>query len=102
TEALGVEQEVKVVLTLTSRNGQEWPKRLVLGRTLADVLSVAYGDDTDAWAGKDVEVWAENGLYQGKVVPCKMLAPVASAAPAKPPSWSKPATRDDLDDEIPF
>jgi hypothetical protein len=80
----------KLVLDLTSKGGQPWPRRLVLNKTNANVLAEAYGDDTDGWTGKSIEVWGEMVPFRGKATPGIRLAPAT------------PVADDDLHEEIPF
>lgn len=108
TESVGQDQVQKVVLSLASRGGQPWPRRLVLNKTNSLILASAYGDDTDGWLDRQVEVWAENTHFQGRMVQGIRLAPaVAPAIPMPPPAKpekAKPTNGGgrDLDDEIPF
>jgi hypothetical protein len=92
----------KIVLSLVSPKGAPWPKDVVLNRTNAMQLSTAYGDDTDGWLGKTVEVWSENVMFQGRMVPGIKIMPVPTpiaAAIALPAGNSAGA---ELNDEIPF
>jgi hypothetical protein len=109
TESVGQEQVEKVVISLASRDGRAWPRRLVLNKTNSLILASAYGDDTDAWLDKQVEVWAEATHFQGRMVKGIRLAPAAAPAipmppPAKPQPASKPTNGGGttIDDEIPF
>jgi len=103
-ESVGQDQVQKVVLSLASRAGQAWPRRLVLNKTNSLILASAYGDDTDGWLDRQVEVWAEPTQYQGRVVPGIRLAPaVAPAIQMPPPVTAQAAPKTpDLDDSIPF
>src|SRR5271169_6308688 len=65
----GADQSEKLVLALTSRGGRAWPKSLVLNKGNALLLSSAYGDETDAWPGRPVVIWADPSvMYAGKRV----------------------------------
>ena len=126
-ESVGQGKDIKdmIILSLTSAQGQPWPKNLPLKVTNARILAASWGQDTDAWIGKSIEVWAENTMYAGKVVPGISVAAVASpnggmALPAPDPNananvtatihgpaptqsgatWAGPGS--DLDDQIPF
>jgi hypothetical protein len=67
------------VHTMKSKNGHteekvyivvdKLPKAIGLNRTNGDYLAKEFGDDFDKWAGKKVEVYTEDTLYQGS--PCK-------------------------------
>lgn len=121
-EEIGQDKGAKIVLSLTSAKGLPWPKDVVLNKGNALQMQAAFGDDTDDWLGKPIEIWAENVMFQGKLVPGIKIQPGASAAsngagkggtislpaPAAPaaspaaggPQRSVPSA--DLDDEIPF
>jgi hypothetical protein len=122
-ELVGQNKDAKLVLDLVSTNGRPWPKSCVLNKGNALQLQAAYGDDTDDWMGKRIEIWAENVSFQGRIVPgIKVLpqpsqqpvralpaagqgngaqAPQPAAGPVRnPPVTGVPG--DDLDDEIPF
>ena len=90
-------------------------KGLVLNRTNADTIAIIHGDETDAWIGKQVEVYPDTVMFNGRVTPCIRVrkpmppangsglgastsGPGTQAAAAAPPA-GHPA---DLDDEIPF
>ncbi len=61
----------------------------VLNKTNANMLMHLFGKETDAWAGKFVELYSEAVSFQGKIVDAiRMRAP--AAAPAE-----------DFDDELP-
>ena len=45
-------------------------------------MVAAFGDDTDGWPGKTIEVWAENVMFQGRLVPGIKLMAVGSAPAA--------------------
>lgn len=125
-EAVGQEQQKKVVLTLAAPDGRPWPRRMVLNKTNAGILAAMYGDETTPWTGRHIEVWKEPTQFQGKIVPGIKLAaaappplaaagtglaipmPAPAAAPgngtAAPlwPSPPPPAPVGEIDDEIPF
>lgn len=69
-------------------------KGLVLNRTNAGTIEEAYGDETDAWAGKEIEIFATTTDFKGKRVPCIRIDVPKSAATAK--------ESDEFSDEIPF
>jgi hypothetical protein len=120
-ELIGQARDAKLVLSLVSAAGKPWPKEVVLNKTNALHLQAAYGDDTDAWTGKQIDIWAENVQFQGRVVPGIRLVPSQAAngqggalpAPARAapqpqpqPQAAAPPQSDsipgDIDDEIPF
>jgi hypothetical protein len=112
----GREQSQKIVLSLTSPQGRAWPKSIVLNKTNSMTLAAAFGDDTDAWAGKSVVVWSEPTTFAGKRVQ-GIRIDVASQPAQSTPTTSRAAapassglfgegpgnrSGDDLNDEIPF
>jgi hypothetical protein len=87
-EAIGQENKPAIVLDMVAANGRAWPKRVVLNKGNALQLAAAYGDDTDHWVGRQIAIWSENVMFQGRLVPgIKVLpagngpAPTTSAAP---------------------
>lgn len=65
-------------------------KGLVLNRTNAGTIEEAYGDETDAWSGKEIEIFATTTDFKGKRVPCIRI------------DVPKPATATEMNDDIPF
>jgi hypothetical protein len=113
-EAVGRDQSVKLVVDLRGTDGQPWPQRLVLNKQNGVLLATAYGDDTDRWTGKTIELWSEPTTFQGNPVMGVKLAAAGGngsgsqlvmpvARPASPGRGGRPSERGaDLDDEIPF
>ena len=117
-EAVGQDQTQKVVLVLKNPDGRTWPRRLVLNKTNGLILASAYGDDTNAWPGQAVEVWAEPVQFQGRMVQGIKLAPMiapsagnvtghqathaVAAFPAVARARSAQATSSVDEDDIPF
>ena len=60
--------------------------RLILNQYNAFELAGWYGDDTDQWTGKPVELFQATTMYQGNPVPC-----IRVRRPAAPPSPAVPA-----------
>ena len=56
-------------------------KGLVLNKTNATVLAGAFGDETDHWAGKAVELYSELVNFKGKMVQGVRLR-ITNTAPA--------------------
>ena len=89
-------------------------KGVVLNKTNANTISVAYGDDTEDWYDQPLILFSVMVDFQGKVAPAiRCRAPTAKdnkqAAPQRQadPISSGPAPRqapavEMLDDEIPF
>jgi len=77
----------------------ETEKGLVLNKTNANNISVVYGDETDVWVGKQIELYPATTDFQGRTVDCvRVRAPQVQQQAAPPP----PPPPTDLDDEIPF
>ena len=58
-------------------------KGCVLNRTNAMAIAARYGEDTDAWTNKEVIVYPDTTMYQGKMVDCiRMRVPVPLADPS--------------------
>ena len=59
--------------------------KLILNQFNAFELSSWYGDDTDHWTGKPVELYPASTMYQGSTVPCiRVRQPQQTAAPVVP------------------
>lgn len=73
-------------------------KGLVLNKTNGTTISQAFGDDTDAWTGKNIEIFPAMTEYQGKPTPCLRVRTLNSptfpqaetAAPAELPPGIDP------------
>ena len=76
---------------------------LVLNKTNATILADMYGDETAAWHGRQVELYATTTSFGGRMVPCVRVrapqhpAPTAPQPPAMPqppvPSAVQPAVQ---------
>lgn len=88
-------------------------KGLVLNKTNANNIAIAYGDNTEDWQGQQVVLFEAMVDYQGKTVPAiRVRMPQAKDRPqgsARPSSADmvpdrKPAMAQagDMDDAIPF
>jgi hypothetical protein len=80
-ETIGQENRQVLVLDLVGSNGRPWPKRAVLNKSNSVQMAAAYGDNTDGWLGKRIEIWAENVFFQGRLVPGIKTLPALAAAP---------------------
>jgi len=72
----GDEKTTKPVLYF---QGKE--KGLALNKTNAKMIAESYGDETDDWAGKPLEVYPDKTPFRGEIVDCirvRVPAPVAS------------------------
>lgn len=66
-------------------------KGLLLNRTNALVLVEAFGDETDAWRGRVVEIYPTKVPFRGKLVDAVRLRIPADASPAPAPAIPDPA-----------
>jgi hypothetical protein len=64
-EELGDAKERKPVLYF-----QEINSGLVLNKTRWQSIEDVYGEDTDGWTGKKLELYPDRTRFGGKVVPC--------------------------------
>jgi hypothetical protein len=70
-EPLGQDQTPKVILAVRNAppDNRPWGRGIPLNRTNQLILSAAFGDETDDWAGKTVEIWKGTAQFNGQVVP---------------------------------
>ena len=97
-ETLG-DGTVKPMVTFTKGN-----KGLILNKVNGATLASAYGDDTDGWRGKPVELRAEMTSFQGRFVNAiRVRAPQAPAAPFQAPAQptAAPAAAG-LEEDVPW
>lgn len=57
-------------------------KGLVLNRTNASTIAMAFGDDTDAWIGADIELFPMAVSFQGQMQPAIRVKVPADNGPA--------------------
>jgi hypothetical protein len=79
-------------------------KGLVLNKSNGNVLADLFGDDTDDWAGKRIEMFSVPTEYGGRSVQGLRLREPVIAGKGKKAPPAKRADGDDLglDDDIPF
>lgn len=65
-------------------------KGLGLNKTNASVIVGVFGDESESWKGKVVQLYPTETTYQGKMVPCVRLRVVTGNAPAKPAQQAPP------------
>jgi hypothetical protein len=82
-EEIGQDKKKKPVLYFEDQ------KPMVLNRTNAEALEEAFGDSDD-WPGHKIKIYCVKTQYQGKTVDGLRIEPIVS----------KPALKDDLNDEI--
>jgi hypothetical protein len=79
-------------------------KGLVLNKTNANNIVFAYGDDTDDWSNKDIELYPSMVDFQGRSVEAIRVR-VPRAAPAAPPLQPVPSRltpEEEIGDAVPF
>ncbi|WP_201244010.1 hypothetical protein [Halochromatium salexigens] len=72
------------------------PKKLILNKTNGLLIAASFGTETTAWAGREIELYPENVMFQGQVVPAiRVRVPIgaaqAPAAAADPFAQAAPA-----------
>jgi hypothetical protein len=87
-------------------------KGVVLNKTNANNVSLAYGDDTDEWTGKEVILYEAIVDFQGRSVRAIRIrvpspkergsASLRLQREPPPPPRESENPRDGMDDEIPF
>ncbi len=90
----GNDKETKPVLYF-----EKAQKGLVLNKTNAAVIADAYGDDTDNWTGKAVEIYPTVVDFKGKLVDGIRLRIQPQQQPQTQPTAAPMA--DEFGDEIP-
>lgn len=81
--------------------------KLSLNQTNLRKLADAWGTETDAWIGKEVELYAGKTQFNGETRDSVLVRPISAAIPMseRPKPNPKPAAKPaatDLNDEIPF
>ena len=82
-------------------------KGMIVNKTNWSTIAQAYGDESDAWTGKPVILFAMNTSFQGRPTQgLRVRIPVDQPAGDTPAFAAEPAqpvaAADDLDDSIPF
>lgn len=67
-ESINENEDPKPVLYFLGKQ-----KGLVCNKTNAMTISVAYGDETDEWHGKDIILHPDTTMFGGKMVKCIRL-----------------------------
>ena len=80
-EAVPFEDGDKLAVSFAGQNQQ-----LLLNKTNFNMLVDAFGYDSSAWIGKNIQLKKEKTTYQGKMVDCIRVYPVESPqnAPESP------------------
>ena len=78
-------------------------KGLGLNKTNANAIVKAYGDDSDGWPGKGLELFPSTTEYMGDTVDCIRLRAVqVQAAPEPMPPEPEESPSPPAGDDIPF
>ena len=92
-EEIGQEKTSKPVLFFI-----EETRGMVLNKTNAGMIAHIYGNSTDAWLGKPIQLHVEPVAFQGKIVDAiRVRVPTAPAAPVAQPVAAPAALIDDVD-----
>jgi len=71
---------------------QNKEKGLVLNKTNSALISVAYGDDTEDWAGREIILYSTPVSFQGRMVDAIRVRLVPTAKPNRAPVSVRPGT----------
>ena len=96
----GAEMETKPVLYFDGGH-----KGLVLNKTNATAIVEDYGDDTEAWVGREIVLFIQKVSFQGKLMPGIRVRTQATPQPVVQRAPTPPAPEPDaapLNDEIPW
>jgi len=96
-ELVGADQQSKWAIHWKERDVQP----MLLNKTNLKLLAAMFGDDTDQWVGKEVEVYFDPSVsYAGQMVGGLRVRP---SRPPQPRRRGNPAPVPDLgDDDVPF
>jgi hypothetical protein len=95
-EQVGQEKETRLVMYF-----DKVKKGMVLNKTNAMTVGVDYGDDTDAWTGRQVTLYTAWVDFQGRSTQAiRLRIPATTAVPSAPAE--APEDFSDLDDDTPF
>jgi len=76
----------------------ETQQMFVLNKTNANTLSASLGSQTEAWTGKQIELYQDTATFQGRNMPCvRCRIPSNAATPPVAPAETPTA-----DSDIPF
>jgi hypothetical protein len=80
---------------------------LSLNATNLKMMATVWGTETDAWTGKEVELYVGKTVFQGQERDSVMVKPISPPIPFGERAKPKPAAgggggRAPMDDEIPF
>jgi hypothetical protein len=88
-EQVGQGQTPKAVLTLAAQDGRPWPRKVILNKGNAGILTKAFGKDGAAWIGQTITIWNDPSVtFKGEAVGGLKVAVdhQSHQAPASPPA----------------
>jgi hypothetical protein len=79
-----------VLSVANATDGRPWPRKIVLNKTNASILTSVFGKEGAGWVNQYITLWREPVMFQGKMVPgIKVMAGLdAQPAAAPPPAAS--------------
>ena len=77
-------------------------KALVLNQTNWRTIAKAYGDNSEGWGDKVVELFKSETDYGGEMVPCVRVRIPQVDHQAPPPPPAPRSSFNDMNDDIPF
>jgi hypothetical protein len=78
---LGKQKDQKLVIGLRTLQGQSLNKKLALNKSNALAIGALYGQETDAWLGKQITLFPSTTQFNGQQVACiRVSGPAAAAA----------------------
>lgn len=75
-------------------------KGMVLNKTNAMICSTVWGDEMDTWQGKQLEIFAQPVMFQGRQVMGITVAPMLQPAQAQPQSAPQAPVNSPLGDQM--
>ena len=75
---------------------------LGLNKTNLHTLASAWGPETDAWIGKEVELYVGKTMYQGQQHDSVLVRTISPHTAWRSAGAAKLTTKQELDDDIPF
>ena len=83
-------------------NFKEDKRGLICNRTNSNTIVESYGDETDDWIGKKIQLYKSRTEFQGRMVDCVRVQGPKSTAAAPPPADFGEAGDPGPDGDLPF
>ncbi len=94
----GDDKQVKPVIGFAGKD-----KGLACNRVNWKAIAKGYGDESDNWIGKTIELFPTTTEYKGEIVDClRVRIPAVAPAPAPAPDPVPESAPPDGGDDIPF